>query len=311
MKLDGAVLRSRANDILNNINNPDLLEKLIEVKTLPKDERINAAVRNLTFSSLEKAGIKMHEGTRISSRYFEEEVELNFQLNDKRVRSSLVPAARELEPAYISKLKETNPRLLEQIIMHLRLVGGEVSYSMCLRSGVSTCLGIGSGRVESKLKINPTSIDIARLHSECTLGYDEIIQFVTTPEFNSVYNELMDLSIFDRPKFVVNVLLNDIELQNRGVNKPNNLFIMRTSFGDRRPTLFCIKKWLSRNLDIFWENVTITFDNDSEEKVSDDASAWRSPVPVAIQHEYLSGRLTKEEVDEVVNALDLMADLTF
>ncbi len=311
MKLDGAVLRSRADDILNNISNLDLLEKLIEVKALPEDERINAAVRNLTFSALEKAGIKMLEGTRISSRYFEEEVELNFQLNDNKVRSSLVPAARELEPAHISKLKETNPKLLEKIIMHLRLVGGEVSYSMCLRSGVGICIGIGSGRVESKSKTNPTSIDIARLHSECTLGSDEIIQFVTTPEFNSVYNELMDLSIFDRPKFVVNVLLNDIELQNRGVNTPKNLFIMRTSFGDRRPTLFCIKKWLPRNLHIFWENVTITFDNDSEEKVSDDASAWRSPVPVAIQHEYLSGSLTKEEVDEVVNALDLMSDLTF
>ena len=311
MKLDGTVLRSRAGDILNTICNPDLLEKLIEVKALPKDERINAAMRNLTLSSLEKAGIKMLEGTRISNRYFEEEVELNFQRNDSRGRSSIVSATRELEPAYISKLKETNPKLLEQIIMHLRSVGSEVSYSMCLRSGMGISLGVGSGRVENKLNMNLTSTAIARLHGECTLGYDEIIQFVTTPEFNSVYNDLMDLSIYDRPKFVVNVLLNDIELQNRGVNKPNNFLIMRTSFGDRRPTLFCIKKWMSRNLNIFWENVNITFGNDSEEKALDDASAWRSPVPVAIQHEYLSGRLTKEEVDEAVNALDLMADLTF
>ena len=71
----------------------------------------------------------------------------------------------------------------------------------------------------------------------------------------------MDLSSHDQPEFVVNVLLNDIELQNRGVNRPKNLFIMRTAFGDRRPTLFCVKKWLSRDLNVFWENVNINFVN--------------------------------------------------
>ena len=311
MKLDGAVLRSRADDILNTISNPNLLGKLIEVKTLPKDERIKAAAQKLTLSALKKAGIKTPEGIRISNCYFEEEVELSFQLDDSKDRSSIVSATRELEPAFISQLRERDPNLYDQIVMHLRSVHGELSYSMSLCSSVGTWLGIGSGRVGNKLKRNPTSADITRLHGECKLGYDEIIQFVTTPEFNSVYNELMDLPLNDMPKFVVDVLLNDVELQNRGVNRPNNFFIMRTSFGDRRPTLFCVKKWLPRDLLVFWENINITFGIDFKEDVLDNASAWRSPVPVAIQHEYLSGRLTKENVDEVVDALDLMTELTF
>ena len=311
MKLEKAILWNGANEILNTISNPELLKKLIAVKTLPKEKRINAATQHLTLSVLEKVKIKMPEGARISSQYFEEQAELDFLFSDNKNGSFIASTTRETESAPITKLKEKNPKLFEQIIVHLRSVGGEVSYSMCSYSSKGAYLGIGSGRAGSKLNSNPTSADITRLHDESKQGYDEIIQFVTTPEFNSIYNELMDLSIFEQPKFVVNVLLNDIELQNRGVNRPQNLFIMRTAFGDKRSTLFCVKKWLSRDLNVVWENVNIIFDTNSKEEVSNGTSTFRSPVPVAIQHEYLSGRLEKEEVDEVVNVLDLMADLTF
>jgi len=311
MKLDENILWSKADDILDTISNPKLLEKLIAVKALPKEERINAATQNLTPSVFAKDKIKLPEGTRISSQYFEERVELDFLSQDSKNRSLVAPATREKEPASISKLKERNPDLFEQIIVHQRSVGSEVSYSMCLYSGEGAYLGIGSGRVGSKLNRNPTMVDIARLHRESKQGYEEIIQFVKSPEFNSIYKELMGLSSHDQPEFVVNVLLNDMELQNRGVNRPNNLFIMRTAFGDERPTLFCVKKWLSRDLNIFWENVNINFVNKSEKKILDKTIALRSPIPVAIQHEYLSGKLTKKEVEEVLNVLDQMADLTF
>jgi hypothetical protein len=311
MKLDEAILWSKANAILNTISNPKLLEKLIAVKALPKEERINAATQNLTLPVFAKAKIKIPEGALISSQYFEEKVELDFLFQDSKNGSLVAPTTRETEPASISKLKEGNPKLFEQIIVHQRSVGGEVSYSMCLYSGEGAYLGIGSGRAGSRLNRNPTMADIARLHHESKQGYEEIIQFVKSPEFNSIYKELMDLSNHDQPEFVVNVLLNDIELQNRGVNRPKNLFIMRTAFGDRRPTLFCVKKWLSRDLNVFWENVNINFVNKSEKEMSDKTSALRSPTPVAIQHEYLSGKLTKKEVDEALNVLDLMADLTF
>ena len=311
MKLEKSILWSGANEILNAISNPRLLKKLIAVKMLPKEKRINAATQQLTLSNLERIKIKMPEGARISSQYFEEQAELDFQFSGNENGSFITPTTRKTEPAPISKLKERNPKLFEQIIVHLRSVGGEVSYSMCSYSSQGAYLGIGSGRAGSRLNSSPTSSDITRLYDESRHGYDEIIQFVTTPEFNSIYEELMGLAINDRPEFVVNVLLNDIELQNRGVNRPQNLFIMRTAFGDKRSTLFCVKKWLSRDLNVVWENVNMIFDSNSEREISNGENTFRSPVPVAIQHEYLSGRLEKEEVDEVVNVLDLMTDLTF
>ena len=310
MKLDKAVLWVGANEILNTISDPNLLKKLIEVKILPQEKRINAAKQHLTPSVFENAKIRMPEGVRISSQYYEEQAELDFLLGNNE-NKSIAPTTRKTEPASIGKLKEKNPKLFEQIIVHLRSVGGEVSYSMCSYSGKGAYLGIGSGRVGSKLNNKPSSADITRLHDESKQGYDEIIQFVTTPEFNSVYKELMSLALNDRPEFVVNVLLNDIELQNRGINRPQDLFIMRTAFGDQRSTLFCVKKWLSRDLNIVWENVNIIFDANSKAEVSNEADTFRSPVPVAIQHEYLSGRLKKDEIDEVINALDFMVDLVF
>ena len=310
MKLNKTNLWSGASEILNTISNPKLLKKLIAVKTLPQEKRINAAKQHLTLSVLENAKINMPEGARISSQYYEEQAELDFLLSDHEDRS-ISPTTRKTEPASIGKLKEKNPKLFEQIIVHLRSVGGEVSYSMCSYSDEGAYMGIGSGRAGSKLNSKPTNTNITRLHDESKQGYDEIIQFVTTPEFNSVYKELMALALNDRPEFVVNVLLNDIELQNRGINRPQDLFIMRTAFGDKRSTLFCVKKWLSRDLNAVWENVNIIFDANSKAEVSNEADVFRSPVPVAIQHEYLSGRLKKDEIDEVVNVLDLMVDLVF
>jgi hypothetical protein len=91
-------------------------------------------------------------------------------------------------------------------------------------------------------------------------------------------------------------------LAKRGVERPPDLLIQRSAFGDRRPTLFCVKKWLPP--DMFWENVNITFDNEFDDNaIPRDESAWRAPVPVALQHEYLSGNLSEAEVDSIVNAL--------
>jgi len=321
VEVDGAVLKARSNEILKTIINPVFLEKLTIIKELPKNNQMKVIANTLIPSSLEKAGIKTPKGIRFRSRYFEEAEEFDILHDDLKDeiavgRFPVVPAsilrARDQEPGFIDKLRESNPELYKQIVRYLRSVGGEVSYSMCLLAGIGTFVGIGSGRVQGAPARKPTSAAISRLDDECKRGYDGIIQFVTTPKFNSVYNELMDLPIYDRPKFVVNVLLNDIELQNRGVNRPDNLLILRSTFGDRSPILFCVKKWLPKDLLMFWENVNITFfNNDSEEKVLEGVSAWRLPVPVAIQHEYLSGRMSKEDVDTVVDSLELITQLGF
>jgi len=136
------------------------------------------------------------------------------------------------------------------------------------------------------------------------LAYDEIINFVTSDPFKAVYEELMSLEPTQRPKFVADVLLDDRELAKRGVVRPPGLLILRSAFGDRRPTLFCVKKWLPSDLHMFWENVNITFDNHYDDAaIPRDESAWRPPLPVPLQHEYLSGNLRESDVEAILDAL--------
>jgi hypothetical protein len=72
--------------------------------------------------------------------------------------------------------------------------------------------------------------------------YDELIEFVTTLEFRAIHAELMSLAEEDRPAFVIEVLLRHEELQRRGVTVPDGILIETSVFGDRRPTLFAVKK---------------------------------------------------------------------
>jgi hypothetical protein len=161
-----------------------------------------------------------------------------------------------------------------------------------------------------ELTIERSQKDYQRLEVELRSAYSEIIDFVTTEPFKAVYNELMSLSPTDRPQFVVDVILNDDVLAKRGVTRPPDLLILRSAFGDRRPTLFCVKKWLPPDLRMFWENANITFDNDyDDDSIPRDESAWRPPLPVPIQHEYLSGNLESADVDSVVDALRPLTSL--
>ncbi|SFV37031.1 hypothetical protein [Hyphomicrobium facile] len=121
--------------------------------------------------------------------------------------------------------------------------------------------------------------------------YDELIEFATTPAFQSMYFELMSLPTKDRFAFVLDVVLSPEERRRRGVEPPDGILIQTSAFGDRRPTLFVIKKFLPQRYHTAWENLNITFDNHYDDKsVSrDPGMAWRPPLPVALQGAVMSG----------------------
>lgn len=147
--------------------------------------------------------------------------------------------------------------------------------------------------------------DYQHLREVCRTEYDRLIDFITTDDFKVTYEELMALPPVERPQFVVDVFLDDAELEKRGIHRPSDLLILRSAFGDRRPSLFCVKKWLPPELHMFWENVNVTFDNEFEdEEIPKDERAWRPPLPVALQHEYLSGNLTDDDVEYLIKALE-------
>jgi hypothetical protein len=128
--------------------------------------------------------------------------------------------------------------------------------------------------------------------------YDEIIDFVTTPAFKAFHKELMSLQPKDRPVFVARVLLEPDELDKRGIVVPEGILIQTSAFGDRRPTLFAVKKLLPRKYHRAWENLNLTFDNEHEdEKVSHiPEKAWRPPLPVALQNALIAADADLESV---------------
>ncbi len=128
-------------------------------------------------------------------------------------------------------------------------------------------------------------------------AYDEIIDFVTAPEFTAVMLELRALRSPQRPQFVQSVLLSEEELQHRGVAVPEDILIQRSAFGDRRPTLFAVKKFLPEKYRDVWQNVNITFDNafvDATVSREPDI-AWRPPLPVAKQAKMMAAGLDLED----------------
>ncbi|MFE4023242.1 hypothetical protein ACFXPZ_38595 [Streptomyces sp. NPDC059101] len=119
--------------------------------------------------------------------------------------------------------------------------------------------------------------------------YDELIEFVTTPAFKAIHQELMMLDPRERPAYVARVLMQPDELARRGVTVPDGILIQRSSFGDRRPTLYAVKKYLPEKYHAAWENVNLTFDNEYRDtEVPREAElAWRPPLPVTFQNELI------------------------
>jgi hypothetical protein len=130
----------------------------------------------------------------------------------------------------------------------------------------------------------------AELKQAMRAAYDDIIAFVTAAPFATFYAELMSLDKTQRPKFIASVLFRPEVLRARGLEPPPGILIQNSAFGDRRPTLFAVKKMMPERFQSVWENMNLTFNN---EYVDDDVSrsdtdAWRPPLPVALQNELLS-----------------------
>jgi hypothetical protein len=128
--------------------------------------------------------------------------------------------------------------------------------------------------------------------------YDDIIAFVTTPEFKALHAEMMSLAPKDRPTFVAKVLLDSDELTRRNIAVPEGILIQTSAFGDRRPTLFVVKKLLPNKYSGPWENLNLTFDNEyADEDVSrSPEKAWRPPLPVALQNALIASNADLESV---------------
>ena len=143
--------------------------------------------------------------------------------------------------------------------------------------------------------------DRAELSAVMRSYYDDIIDFILTPGFQTLYTELMALPESERPAYVSQVIMSPEERAKRGVmDIPDGILLQTSAFGDRRPTLFAVKKFLPEKYHGAWENVNMTFGLKFEDGAvsRDPRDAWRSPLPVALQNAMLTSGADLEEVPE-------------
>ena len=120
--------------------------------------------------------------------------------------------------------------------------------------------------------------------------YGDLIEFACTAPFQLFHEQMMALEPRERPAFVAKVLFDEDERASRNIVARDGILIQTSAFGDRRPTLFAVKKLLPKKFWSAWENVNLTFDNEyDDETVPRSAeAAWRPPLPVALQNELIS-----------------------
>lgn len=125
----------------------------------------------------------------------------------------------------------------------------------------------------------------AELSAAMRHTYDDIIDFVTTPAFHALIDEMGALTAAQRPAFVAEVLMDPSALVERGIAVPDGILIQRSAFGDRRPTLFAVKKFLPAKYSNVWQNMNITFDNEFLDQSVSRApeQCWRAPLIPAEQ----------------------------
>jgi hypothetical protein len=120
--------------------------------------------------------------------------------------------------------------------------------------------------------------------------YDDLIAVVAQEPFRRFYFEMMALPQSERPRFIADHLFDPTGRASRGIHIPDDVLLQTSAFGDRRPTLFALKKMLPEKFTVAWENVNLTFDNEYDDATvpRDPEGAWRAPLPVALQNAMLS-----------------------
>ncbi len=121
-------------------------------------------------------------------------------------------------------------------------------------------------------------------------AYKDLLKYVEQPQFLDFYKKLMDLDPKERPNFVKIRLFTKDGLDNLNLQPPDGILIQTSSFGDRRPTLFAVKKMMPQKYQLVWENMNITFNNEftTDDFPINSKSGWRAPLPVGVQNGLIS-----------------------
>ena len=159
---------------------------------------------------------------------------------------------------------------------------------------------------ENYADLNFSQKDLVQAFESC---YIDIIEFVTQDVFQELFSKMMKLDTTERPQFVNEVWLNKQYLLEKGLKFSEGILIQTSAFGDRRPTLFVVKKFLPEKFHSVWENANLTFNNDfvNEEVPNDLDHSWRLPLNVSVQNAILSNGYNLQ--DKTFDKTELVEEL--
>lgn len=225
--LSGTYLDHLGRELAETASQPQFLAVLKELHDTPESQRSSKAVEVANLELLKQRGVEASDIFRITTRTFED--------------PSLANIAR-------SGASSDDP------IVKFADGSGYVAFAgrvVQVTKGSSTPLPPPDDTTP------PLPVDVA---DAIKTAVEEISAFVLTSPFQTILDELYSIENEDqRHEFVLDVLLRPERLLERGVRVPEEITIQRSQFGDARPTLFCIAKYLP--FDGPWKKVTITFDS--------------------------------------------------
>lgn len=120
-KLAETNLRAESDLIIRAVANPKFIERVNAVLSAPPAKQFGLASKTLSPKALVEAGIRVPEGVRVSSRYFEE------------------PGgkAREIGSIGRPRIRPGQGPLIP--------TSGTAGWSVCVCVGVAACVGVGGG----------------------------------------------------------------------------------------------------------------------------------------------------------------------
>ncbi|WEL22682.1 hypothetical protein HBNXHr_2643 [Halorhabdus sp. BNX81] len=144
--MDREAAEEKLQEVVSVVTSEAYLDQLEKVRQAPPEERMEAGARYLTPSALREAGVEVPEDMRISSRLFDDQIGKETEFgNPDADQPNVISDLSELDPEYLSRLRDVDPDLFEDIIDEQHVgFGSENPLAACAcAGGFGVCAGAG------------------------------------------------------------------------------------------------------------------------------------------------------------------------
>lgn len=136
----------KSEEIVSVVTSEEYLNQLEKVRQAPAEKRLKAGTQHLTSRALREQGAEVPEELLISSRLFDDQIGKETEFGDPDPEQpNVIRRLDELDPEYISRLRESDPKLFRDILDDQNVgFGSENPLAVCACVGAAgVCAGVG------------------------------------------------------------------------------------------------------------------------------------------------------------------------